>query len=90
LRDHDQDPDLMDSLVLIDDGGVHLRSRAALRIAAGLRFPWWLLRVFSWLPTAWLDVLYDAFAARRYAWFGRSENCLIPDEAFKSRFVADE
>lgn len=90
LAENGCDPECMDSLVLIDHNGVSFKSDAALRIVASLRFPWPLLRVLSVLPRGFRDYFYDGFAARRYRWFGQSDQCIVPDAGLKSRFVLDD
>lgn len=61
-----------DTLHLLDETGHHDRSAAVLRIAADLRFPWSLLRVFKIVPRAWRDACYDFVARHRKRWFGRT------------------
>jgi predicted DCC family thiol-disulfide oxidoreductase YuxK len=68
----------LDSMVLLDQDGVHLRSEAALRIARGLGFPWSLARIGGLLPRSLRDALYDWVARHRYRWFGRQNACLLP------------
>ena len=82
-------PERPESIVLIEDGRCYDRSDAVLRIAQRLTFPWriaWWLRA---LPRPLRDRLYDAFAARRYRWFGRKEVCDIPPPEWRTRFVDD-
>ncbi len=64
------DPDQPGSLVLAESGNVYTRSDGALRIAAGLRFPWPGLKVLRILPRRLRDHLYDWVARNRYRWFG--------------------
>jgi predicted DCC family thiol-disulfide oxidoreductase YuxK len=78
---------LPDSVVLVDEDGVHLRSEAALRIAGRLRQPWPLLAVFRILPRALRDAAYDFVARRRYRWFGKRDACLVPTPALRARFL---
>jgi predicted DCC family thiol-disulfide oxidoreductase YuxK len=78
---------LPDSVVLVDEEGVHLRSEAALRIAGRLRQPWPLLAVFRILPRALRDAAYDFVARRRYRWFGKRDACLVPTPALRARFL---
>lgn len=82
---------LPDSIVLLDAGGVHVRSDAALRVVAHLGFPWSWLQVLRWLPRPVRDGLYASVARRRYSWFGRRDVCVRPTPALRSRFLdADE
>ncbi|MCR9247610.1 MAG: DCC1-like thiol-disulfide oxidoreductase family protein [bacterium] len=80
-----------DSMILITEGRVWLRSGAVLRIARGLRFPWPVLSVFLLVPAPIRDWFYKRFAERRYRWFGRAEHCLVPTPEVRARFLdADE
>lgn len=76
-----------DSLVLIDDGAVFMRSAAALRIARRLTFPWPLAYGLIAIPRAVRDRTYDVIARRRYRWFGRRETCMVPGPGVQDRFL---
>ena len=78
---------LPDSVVLVDEQGVHVRSEAALKIAGRLRQPWPLLAAFRILPRALRDAAYDFVARRRYGWFGKRDTCLVPTPALRARFL---
>lgn len=79
---------LPDSIVLIDSCGTHVRSEAVLRIALGLRSPWPLLgaigRVF---PRPVRDGIYNFVARRRYRWFGKQDECVLPTPELRARFI---
>ena len=79
---------LPDSFVLVEDGRVHLRSTAALRVARGLRFPWPLLAAFLLVPRCLRDPAYDLVARNRYRWFGRRDECMVPTAELQARFLA--
>lgn len=87
LKPHGVDPSALDSVVLLQDGRVYTEARAALKIAAGLRFPWPLLGGFRVLPDAVLNPFYRFVARRRYRWFGKSEHCMLPTPELKERFL---
>jgi predicted DCC family thiol-disulfide oxidoreductase YuxK len=76
------------SIVLISDGRVYLRSDAALRIAAQLRWPWPLLGAFLLIPAPLRDCAYRFIAKRRYRWFGESDSCWVPTPELRSRFLS--
>ena len=78
---------LPDSMVLIEDGRVYVRSDAPLRVARGLAFPWPLLAAFLVVPRALRDRVYDFVAARRYRWFGRQDVCILPTPDLNRRFL---
>jgi len=64
-------PPPLDSIMLICQGKVLLRSDAVLAIARGLRFPWPLLSVFRIVPRPIRDGAYRIVARNRYRWFGQ-------------------
>jgi predicted DCC family thiol-disulfide oxidoreductase YuxK len=42
----------------------------------------------AWLVPRFIrDFLYDIIAQNRHKWFGKQESCLLPDPAFKARFI---
>jgi predicted DCC family thiol-disulfide oxidoreductase YuxK len=82
---------LPDSIVFIDDEGVHVRSAAAIRIASKLGPPYSILRGALLVPRPIRDALYRFVARNRYRWFGRREVCMRPSPDLASRFLdADE
>ncbi|MDX2200108.1 MAG: DCC1-like thiol-disulfide oxidoreductase family protein [Phycisphaerae bacterium] len=83
---------LPDSVVLIDEAGVHTRSTAALRIARHLGLPYSAAAALGWLmPQAIRDILYSWIARNRYQWFGRQNACMVPTPGLRARFLdADE
>ena len=87
LAAHDAPNPLADSVVLTEEGRVYTGSTAALRIARGLRFPWPLAGVLLAIPRPLRDGIYAGVARRRYRWFGRREQCMVPTAATRSRFI---
>jgi predicted DCC family thiol-disulfide oxidoreductase YuxK len=63
------------------------KSDAAVFVASQLGWPWRGLRVAGRLPTPFRDFLYDVVARNRYRIFGRYEQCLVPSDEMRSRFV---
>ena len=78
---------LPDSMVLVEDGRIYVRSDAPLRVARRLVFPWPLLTIFLMVPRFIRDRIYDAIAARRYRWFGKQDTCLLPTPELRNRFL---
>ena len=76
-----------DSIVLVDDGRLYVRSTAALRIARRLRFPWPILWVFMAVPRPLRDWVYDVIARHRYGWFGKRDSCMVPTKEIRDRFL---
>lgn len=86
-RHHGADPSTLDTIMLLEDGRLYTRSTAALRIARRLRFPWWPAGVLLAIPPQVRDLLYGFIAARRYRWFGKKDQCMIPSPEVRQRFL---
>lgn len=76
-----------DTLVLLDQGRVHLRSGAALRIAGKLSGAARLLRLLLLVPAPLRDLVYDLVARRRHRWFGQEDVCPVPPPALRDRLL---
>lgn len=77
----------MDSFVLIDNDKAYTRSTAVLRVLRKLGFPFNLLYVGIVLPAALRDSLYNWIAKNRYRWFGKKDQCMVPDERVRKKFL---
>jgi predicted DCC family thiol-disulfide oxidoreductase YuxK len=80
-------PMTLESVVLVDGGHAWLRSRAFLHAARYLERPWRWGYALRWLPAALLDPLYRVIAHYRYRWFGHYDECRLPSEAERRRFL---
>ncbi len=88
LHRHGYEPGAVDSVVLIDAAGAHDRSTAALRLLRHLPAPWrWIGPPLLLCPRRLRDAVYDFVARRRYRWFGRRDECLVPTPDLRSRFL---
>ena len=87
LRHHLLSQDSMETVVLIEDGKVHTRSTAALRVARKLSGAWPLLYGLIIIPRPIRDWGYSFFARHRYRWFGRTNACQIPSPEVRGRFL---
>jgi predicted DCC family thiol-disulfide oxidoreductase YuxK len=85
---HGGDPDQLDTMYLVlDDGRVLKRGRAALRTIRGVGGAWWLMGVFAVLPSFVLDFFYGLVARRRYKMFGKLEACPVPPPEQRHKFL---
>ena len=75
------------SLVLIDQDGVWLRSDAVLRVAARLGPPWSLARAGLLVPRGLRDAAYRVVAAIRHRLSARLGPCPLPDEALRAKML---
>ena len=82
--------ELPDSIVLVADGRVRIRSAAALAILRGLGRLWPLLSVLLVVPRPVRDWIYDWIARNRVRWFGRQSSCWIPTPELRARFADAE
>lgn len=80
----------LSSLVLLDEGKIYLKSDAWFRVMGILGWPWKSTLVFRLIPKFLRDGVYDWIGQHRYQWFGRSDQCLIPEPAISDRFVSDD
>ena len=88
-RERGLDPNALDTLVLVEDAGVYRKSGAALRVLRRLRWPWPIFIGLIAVPPFVRDFVYDFFARRRYRWFGRKEECMVPAPSVRDRFLVD-
>ena len=63
------------------------KSDAALFIARELGWPWKLAGAAGALPKPLRNRMYDVIARSRYRVFGRYDQCVIPSEESRSRFI---
>ena len=86
-QDHQiENPDLT-SMILLENDKVYKKSSAALRISRKLANPWPALYVFIIVPSFLRDAAYDFIGKHRYQWFGKFDQCIIPDDQTKERFL---
>jgi predicted DCC family thiol-disulfide oxidoreductase YuxK len=87
LKTHTIDLQKLDSIVLIENEKVYIKSSAALRIARKMSNLWPLFFVLLIIPKFIRDGVYDFIAKNRYKWFGKKEQCMIPTPGLKEKFL---
>ena len=80
-----QDPQ---TIVLIEDGRTYVESTAALRIFRRLSGVWPVLYLFIVVPRRLRDPMYRLIAQHRYRWFGRRDECRLPEPGIEDRFLS--
>lgn len=78
-----------DSIVLVEANEVYYKSKAALKVARRLKFPWSLLYIFIVIPPFFRDWMYDFIAKRRYRWFGKKQQCFVPQKDVQHKFLSE-
>ncbi len=84
---HPRIPVALDSVVLVEDGRVHLRSKVFLHAARHLSRPWRWAYALRWLPGFLLDPLYWLVAKLRYRLFGKYDTCRLPSTDERDRLL---
>lgn len=79
--------DKLDTFIFIDEKRVYTRSSAGIRIAKYLNGNWKLFSVFIIVPKFIRDAMYKWLAKNRYKWWGKRNECMIPTEEVKERFL---
>ncbi len=87
LRQVDVDPDAMDTVVLLDQGRVYERSDAVLQLVRYLKGPVRLLGAGVVVPRFLRNTVYNFIAKKRYKWFGKRDECRMPEPGLKNRFL---
>ena len=81
----------VDSVVFVeqtrDSERVHVRSDAALKVAAYLGGFWKIFLAARVVPRGLRDYCYDLFARNRYRFFGKYDSCMLPPPEVRARFL---
>ncbi len=77
-----------DSIILYEPGkAYYYKAEAALKIAGLLGGIYSLLTAFSILPKGFVNKVYDYVAKNRYKWYGKKDDCMIPTQEMKAKFL---
>ena len=79
--------DKFESFILLDKGKVYQKSSAVLRLYNKLPWYWKWTQLFWIFPVFIRDYFYNIIARNRYLWFGKRNNCMIPAQGVKERFL---
>lgn len=80
-------PQNYDSIVLIENGKAWLKSAAVLRVSRHLTGFWRFLYPLLAVPGFIRNSIYDIVARNRYKWFGKQNECWVPDAELTTRFI---
>lgn len=83
----DEDPHDPSTVVLVDGENLYIRSAAILRALASLGGLWRAALLLLIVPPPIRDAAYLQFARRRYRWFGRTDECRVPEPRWRERFL---
>jgi predicted DCC family thiol-disulfide oxidoreductase YuxK len=77
----------LDSFVLLDEAGMHMRSTAVLRALEHLGGPWRAIILLRVIPGFVRDAVYSWVARNRYRWYGQRAQCRLPTPLEAARFL---
>ena len=81
------DTNIDDSIVLIKNDKVFIKSSAVLEILKDMPIEWRIFRIGIILPKFVRDWMYDIIAKHRYKIFGKKDECPIPHQDVQDRFL---
>jgi len=76
-----------DTMAVIRNQHLWMRSDAFFEVMAQLPVRWWPLRLLRIFPRTLRDWAYDRVALNRYRIFGKYDSCLLPDPDHERRFL---
>ncbi len=77
----------LSSVILIENGKAYTQSSAALRISRHLSGSWKLLYGLIIFPKFLREFVYNIIARNRYKWWGKRNECMIPSQELRNRFL---
>lgn len=84
------DTSKIDSFILIEPGvAYYVKSSAALRIGKHLKGYRTISSVLNLIPRGLRNIVYDFVARNRYGWYGKKDQCMIPTQELKAKFLSD-
>lgn len=75
------------SFILLEEGKVYTKSTAALRVTKKINGLWPILFSFIIVPPFIRNWVYSFIAKNRYRWFGKKEECWIPNAELNNLFL---
>ncbi len=80
--------DMLDSVVLIENGKAYIKTDVTARVAPHLSGIAKLGVVLRFVPRAIRDFAYDIIARNRYKWWGKQDACIVPTPDVRDRFLS--
>lgn len=88
ISERNIDVAVIDSIILIEPNVAYFtKSTAALEIGKHLRGLQTLSFILLWLPESLRNIVYDFIARNRYKWYGKKEECMVPNSDLKEKFL---
>lgn len=88
LSKHKFDTSKLNTVVLLSDNQLFIKSEAVMQILKKLPLPYFLLYcLLFWIPIFFQNWIYNFVAKYRYMFFGKRETCRIPNQKEAERFL---
>lgn len=82
--------DTMETVIVFDGQKIFTESDAVLKIVHSFGGLWKCTTIFSLIPRFIRNGVYRLVAKNRYKLFGKRDQCMVPTEDMKGRFVDNE
>ncbi len=79
--------DNLKTVILFDGENILMQSDAGIKIISSFGGVWKLILVFKIIPRFIRNGIYNLLAKNRYTLFGKKDQCMIPTENMKDRFL---
>ena len=89
IKKHNLEAVGTDTIFLIANNNSFYKTSAILKIVKELNGYWYLFGIFKFIPINIRDYIYDKIAKNRYKLFSKKQNCMVPDENIKNRFLEE-
>lgn len=90
MREAGLSPEDLETFVVVDGDDVYTKSRAGLEVLRRLGLPYSVAYPAVVVPSFLRDPFYDFVASHRYDWFGKRDECRVPTEETKDRFLSSD
>jgi predicted DCC family thiol-disulfide oxidoreductase YuxK len=77
----------LSTVVFVEDGRAHVRSKAFMYMGRHLTRPWRALYYLRWMPGFLPDLGYRLIASLRYRIWGKTDACALPTPAQRARVL---
>jgi predicted DCC family thiol-disulfide oxidoreductase YuxK len=78
---------VFETFLFVSNGKIWQRSDAFFELMRVLGGPWQILAIARLVPRPIRDWAYRIIANNRYQWFGKSDQCMVPDPGDAARFL---
>ena len=87
MQENDCNYNALNTIIFIKENKVSVKTDAIIEIGKLLNgYPKWII-ILKIIPQVIRDYCYDIFSKRRYRLFGKRDNCLIPTQEIRNKFI---